>query len=133
MKKNNFDSFKTEKKQSRILKVCELIKRTLAQILLSESFTDSKMRTFTIFVSEVSLSLDMRSAVVFITYFCQNNVIDQRDILETLEKNLFKIRKRMGEKIGLRYTPKLKFKIDSLGTESQKVEKILDGLKIKDV
>ena len=91
MKKNNFDSFKTEKKQSRILKVCELIKRTLAQILLSESFTDSKMRTFTIFVSEVSLSLDMRSAVVFITYFCQNNVIDQRDILETLEKNLFKI------------------------------------------
>ena len=132
MKKNNLGSLKAERKQSRILKVSELIKRTLAEIFLSESFTDTRMRTFTIFVSEVSLSSDMRSAIVFITHFCPSNIIDDGTIIQTLEKKLFKIRKKLGEKIGLRYTPKLKFKIDSLGSESQKVEKILDDLKVKD-
>ena len=118
MKKNNsIELIKTEKKNSRILKVSELIKRTLAEIFLSKSFTDDRGQNFL-------LSADAKLATVFITNFSANVEIDQKVVLDSLEKDLGKIKREFSSKIDLRYTPKLRFKIDVLSQESSKVDEI---------
>ena len=125
MKNNNsIELIKTEKKNSRILKVSELIKRTLAEIFLSKSFTDDRGQNFMIFISEVLLSADAKLASVFITNFSANVEIDQKVVLDSLEKDLGKIKREFSSKIDLRYTPKLRFKIDVLSQESSKVDEI---------
>tara|TARA_B100001996_G_C18497172_1_gene530027 strand:+ start:293 stop:691 length:399 start_codon:yes stop_codon:yes gene_type:complete len=131
MKKNNekIEIIKNEKKHSRILKVSELIKRTLAEIFLTENFTDKELQTFMLFVSEVTLSSDMRIAKVYISPFFKGDRVEDEKVLEILQRDLYKIKKKFSENLDLKFTPKLIFKIDKLPQNTQRLEGILNSIK----
>ena len=128
MRKDNIYPGKTTTKKPRLQKASELIKRTLAEILISRNFSDSNGNSFMIFVSEVSLSPDLKNAKVFVSKFSKLQDISDECVLQEINTDLPKISRELSRKIELRFTPKLYFEIDKVGKNSGKVELLLKRL-----
>ena len=130
MRKNNdFIIFRSQKNNPRILKVTQLIKKTLGEVFLSVDFTNSDGETLMLFVNEVILSKDAKIATVLITSFSNKEIVSNENIKTLIEKNLARIKREFSSRIELRYTPKLKFKIDNANNRILNFDKALDNSK----
>ena len=128
IKQNDFKLFKIPKKNSRIEKLTQLIKKTLGEIFLNQGFRDVDGNNLLIFIDEVVLSKDGKIATVFLTNFSKKNNLSENESLKLISDNLIKVKKEFSEKIVLRYTPKLKFRFDYLRKQSYEIDKLIDGL-----
>ena len=130
MRKNNeLNIFKSQKNNPRILKISQLIKKTLSEVFLTLDFVDEEGESVILFINEVSLSRDARIATIFITNFSNKKSISSQKLKNIIENNLSRIKKDFSSRIELRYTPKLKFKLDVEREKSFKLEKVIDKLK----
>ena len=128
IKQNDFKLFKIPRKNSRIEKLTQLIKKTLGEIFLNQDFRDKDGNNLLIFIDEVVLSKDGKIATVFLTNFSKKNNLSENESLKLISDNLIKVKKEFSEKIVLRYTPKLKFRFDYLRKQSFDIDKLIDGL-----
>ena len=128
IKQNDFKLFKIPRKNSRIEKLTQLIKKTLGEIFLNQDFRDVDGNNLLIFIDEVILSKDGKIATIFLTNFSKKNNLSEKESLELIGDNLIKVKKEFSEKIALRYTPKLKFRFDYLRKQSFEIDKLIDGL-----
>ena len=128
IKQNDIKIFKIPRKNSRIEKLTQLIKKILGEIFLNQDFRDSEGNNLLIFIDEVVLSKDGKIATVFLTNFSKKNNLNENESLRLIEANLIKIKKEFSEKIVLRYTPKLKFRFDYLRKQSFEIDKLIEGL-----
>ena len=128
IKQNDIKIFKIPRKNSRIEKLTQLIKKTLGEIFLNQDFRDSKGNNLLIFIDEVVVSKDGKIATVFLTNFSKKNNLSEDESLGLIDNNLIRIKKEFSEKIVLRYTPKLKFRFDYLRRQSFEVDKLIEGL-----
>ena len=128
IKQNDIKIFKIPKKNSRIEKLTQLIKKTLGEIFLNQDFRDSEGNNLLIFIDDVLLSKDGKIATVFLTNFSKKNNLSENESLGLIDDNLIKIKKEFSEKIVLRYTPKLKFRFDYLRKQSFEIDKLIEGL-----
>ena len=130
MRKNNeLNIFKSQKNNPRILKISQLIKKTLSEVFLTLDFADEEDESVIFFINEVSLSKDARIATIFITNFSNKKSISSQQLKNIIDNNLSRIKKDFSSRIELRYTPKLKFKLDVEREKSFKLEKVIDKLK----
>ena len=130
MRKNNeLNIFKSQKNNPRILKISQLIKKTLSEVFLTLDFADEEDESVIFFINEVSLSRDARIATIFITNFSNKKSISSQQLKNIIDNNLSRIKKDFSSRIELRYTPKLKFKLDVEREKSFKLEKVIDKLK----
>lgn len=130
MRKNNeLNIFKSQKNNPRILKISQLIKKTLSEVFLTLDFADEEGESVIFFVNEVSLSRDARIATIFITNFSNKKSISSQQLKNIIDNNLSRIKKDFSSRIELRYTPKLKFKLDVEREKSFRLEKVIDKLK----
>ena len=128
IKQNDFKLFKIPRKNSRIQKLTQLIKKTLGEIFLNQDFRDSQGNNLLIFIDEVVLSKDGKIATVFLTNFSKKNKLSESESLELIDDNIIKVKKEFSEKIVLRYTPKLKFRFDYIRKQSFEIDRLIDGL-----
>ena len=128
IKQNDFKLFKIPRKNSRIEKLTQLIKKTLGEIFLNQDFRDGDGNNLLIFIDEVILSKDGKIATIFLTNFSKKNNLNEKESLTLIGDNLIKVKKEFSEKIALRYTPKLKFRFDYLRKQSFEINKLIDGL-----
>ena len=128
IKQNDFKLFKIPRKNSRIEKLTQLIKKTLGEIFLNQDFRDGDGNNLLIFIDEVVLSKDGKIATIFLTNFSKKNNLSEKESLKLIDDNLIKVKKEFSEKIALRYTPKLKFRFDYLRKQSFEIDKLIDGL-----
>ena len=128
IKQNDVKLFKIPRKNSRIEKLTQLIKKTLGEIFLNQDFRDNEGNNLLIFIDEVVLSKDGKIATVFLTNFSKKNNLSENESLGLIDNNLIRIKKEFSEKIVLRYTPKLKFRFDYLRRQSFEVDKLIEGL-----
>ena len=128
IKQNDFKLFKIPRKNSRVQKLTQLIKKTLGEIFLNQDFRDGDGNNLLIFIDEVILSKDGKIATIFLTNFSKKNNLSEKESLELIGDNLIKVKKEFSEKIALRYTPKLKFRFDFLRKQSLEIDKLIDGL-----
>jgi len=130
MRKNNeLNIFKSQKNNPRILKISKLIKKTLSEVFLTLDFADEEDESVIFFINEVSLSRDARIATIFITNFSNKKSISSQQLKNIIDNNLSRIKRDFSSRIELRYTPKLKFKLDVEREKSFKLEKVIDKLK----
>ena len=130
MRKNNeFNIFKSQKNNPRILKVTQLIKKTLSEVFLTIDFTNSTGENIILFINKVSLSKDAKIATVFITNFSNKNYLSENQFKTIIESNLSRIKKEFSSRIELRYTPKLKFRFDAETERLFNLDKALNNLK----
>ena len=128
IKQNDVKIFKILRKNSRIEKLTQLIKKTLGEIFLNQDFRDGDGNNLLIFIDEVVLSKDRKIATVFLTNFSKKNNLSEDESLRLIDDNLIKIKKEFSEKIVLRYTPKLKFRFDYLRKQSFEIDKLIEDL-----
>ena len=130
MRKNNeLNIFKSQKNNPRILKISQLIKKTLSEVFLTLDFTDEEGESVIFFINEVSLSRDARIATIFITNFSNKKLINSQQLKNIIDNNLSRIKRDFSSRIELRYTPKLKFKLDVERDKFFKLDNVIDKLK----
>ena len=93
----------------RQLRVGELIRRTLSEVLARGDIHDPELNRLSITVGEVTTSPDLRIATAYVLPLGGTG---QEDVLQLLARNKGELRRVIGKKVGLKFTPDLRFRID---------------------
>ena len=94
----------------RQLRVGELIRRALSEILLQGTIHDPDLNRISVTVGEVTASPDLKIATA---YVCPLGGQGAEDLIALLSKNKSEIRRSISKKLTLKYTPELRFRIDA--------------------
>ena len=93
----------------RQLKVGEVIRRTLSEILARGEIHDAELNRISITISEVTTSPDLQIATVYVMPLGGNLY---NETIAALARNKGQMRSMIGRKAGLKYAPDLRFRID---------------------
>ena len=113
--------------QERVQRVAEEIKKEIARII-QEELKDPRIGFVTI--TRVDLSRDLRFAKVYFSLLGSKKQL--RDTQIGLKQSANFVRRLLGQRMNLRYTPQILFKLDENIEYSIHISKILEGLKHKD-
>lgn len=108
----------------RMERVNEQMRREISQMLQME-FEDRRLKMVT--VLNVHVSKDLQHAVVYYSVLGDEAKIQEMD--EVLQKIKGYIRKLVGQRIRLRYTPEIRFEYDRSIAYGAKIEKTLAEIK----
>ena len=106
--------------QLRIEKVQELVKQEISQILLYE-LKDPRIGFIT--VTKVEMTGDLREAKIFVSIMGNDDAI--KNTFEGLKSSLGFIRREIGKRIRLRFTPEISFEPDRSLMHSSHIQEIL--------
>ena len=93
----------------RQLRVGELIRRTLSDVLMRGDIHDPDLVRMSVTVGEVRTSPDLKIATAFVMPLGGEG---QEDLVEILARNKSELRRIIGKKAGLKFTPDLRFRLD---------------------
>jgi len=93
----------------RQLRVGELIRRSLSDVLMRGDIHDPDLNRLSITVGEVKTSPDLRVATAFILPLGGK---DKEQALLLLRQNRYELRRAVAKSVGLKYSPELRFQID---------------------
>ncbi len=106
--------------QLRIEKLQELIKQELSKMLLKE-IKDPRIGFVT--VTDVEMTGDLREAKIYVSIMGGDEQI--KESLEGLQSALGFIRREIGKRIRLRFTPEISFALDKSLDYSEHIQKLL--------
>ena len=93
-------------KTQRQLRVGELLRKEIADILIKNDFHNSFLNKISVTVSQVIVTPDMKWARTFVMSLGGENI---QETMNALNKNVYKIQKIVASKIKLRRMPKIIF------------------------
>jgi ribosome-binding factor A len=106
----------------RQLRVGELIRHVLSELLARGDVHDPVLETTIVTVTEVRTSPDLRNARVAIEPLGGEN---EKDVLDALKRNRKYLRGALGKRMTSKYTPDLTFEIDQSFAEGSRIDEIL--------
>jgi ribosome-binding factor A len=106
----------------RQLRVGELIRHTLADMLTRGEVHDPVVEGHMITVPEVRMSPDLRLATIYVMPLGGR---DRSDVLAALERNKRYLRGEIGRRVNLKFAPDIRFRIDERFDEAERIEKLL--------
>ena len=93
----------------RQLRVGELVRRTLSDVLMRGDIHDPDLNRVSVTVGEVRASPDLKVATAFVLPLGGEG---RENLLDLLNRNRSEIRRVVGKKLDLKFTPELRFKLD---------------------
>lgn len=102
-------SHSSEGPSQRQLRVGELIRRTLSEVLARGDIHDPDLNRYSITVGEVRTSPDLRVATAYVVPLGGKG---QEDVLDLLHRNRSELRRVVAKNLTLKFSPELRFKID---------------------
>jgi ribosome-binding factor A len=93
----------------RQLRVGELVRRALSEVLARGETHDPDLNRISITVGEVTASPDLKIATA---YVCPLGGQGGTDVISLLAKNKSELRRAIGKNLGLKFTPDLRFRLD---------------------
>jgi len=118
----NRRSEKTTGPSQRQLRVGELIRHALAEMLVRGEIHDDVLAAHVVTIPEVRLSPDLRLATVYVTTLGGE---DLTPVLAALEKNRKYIRTEVAHAVNLKFAPDVRFLADETFDEARRIEEIL--------
>ena len=112
-------------KSQRQLKVGELLRKELSEVLVKNDFHNSDLSNFSITVSQVIVTPDMKWAKAFVSPLGGENFDEAMDYLN---KNVFSIQKIIASKVRLKRMPKLVFIEDKSFDHASNISQKIKGL-----
>jgi ribosome-binding factor A len=106
----------------RMLRAGELIRHALAEILLRGETNDPELDKLTASIVEVKISPDLKIATAYVRTLI---VGQETKLLEALNRNRKYIRMLMTPKLAMKYTPDIRFRIDTALDYAGKIDEIL--------
>ena len=102
-------------------KVGEIIKKALVETFERVEIRDPALSGTSITISQVEVAPDLKLARVYIMPLGGRN---QEEVLEGLERATTFLRKNVAERVSLKYTPRLVFKVDNAFDSSQHIDRL---------
>ena len=112
----------------RQLRVGELVRRTLAEVFSRNQIYDETLSGVSITVGEVSMSADLKIAHVFVSPLGGNK---SKEVVEALNNNKVEIRKIVTKNVKLKFSPELKFLLDTTFDNMDAMRTLFDKDEIK--
>jgi ribosome-binding factor A len=112
----------------RQLRVGELIRRALSDILMQGTIHDPDLNRISVTVSEVTASPDLKIATA---YVCPLGGQGGEDLIALLAKNKSEIRRSISKKLTLKYTPDLRFRIDETFDRIEETRRLFSQENVK--
>ena len=126
MAKNKFND--NSGPSQRQLRVGELIRRALSEILMQGIIHDPDLNRISVTVSEVTASPDLKIAIA---YVCPLGGEGGEDLIALLAKNKSEIRRSISKKLTLKYTPDLRFRLDETFDRMDETRRLFSQENIK--
>ncbi|WP_299848857.1 30S ribosome-binding factor RbfA [uncultured Roseovarius sp.] len=93
----------------RQLRVGELIRRTLSEVLMRGDIHDPDLNRLSVTVGEVRTSPDLKVATAYVLPLGGKG---QDELISLLARNKHELRRIIGKKLELKYAPDLRFRLD---------------------
>jgi len=106
----------------RQLRVGELIRHAMAEMLSRGEVHDPVIEGHMITVPEVRMSPDLRLATIYVMPLGGK---DEQDVLAALERNKKFLRGEIAHRVNLKFAPEIRFRADERFDEAERIEKIL--------
>ena len=106
----------------RQLRVGELVRHALADMLSRGDVHDPVIEGRMITVPEVRMSPDLRLATIYVMPLGGR---DEQEVLAALENNKRYMRGEIARRINLKFAPDIRFRIDERFDEAERIEKLL--------
>ena len=106
----------------RQLRVGELIRHELAEMLSRCDVHDPVIEAHMITVPEVRMSADLRLATIYVMPLGGR---DEEEVLGALERNKRYMRGEIARRVNLKFAPEIRFRIDERFDEAERIEKLL--------
>lgn len=112
----------------RMLRVGELIRHKLAEMLARGEIHDDVLASHTITIPEVRISPDLKLATVYVMPLGGNDV---KPVIAALERNKKYIRAEVAHTLNLKYAPDLRFREDETFEEATRIDRLLDSERVR--
>ncbi len=106
----------------RQLRVGELIRHELADILSRGGIHDPVIEGHMITVPEVRMSPDLRLATIYVMPLGGH---DEKKVIAALDRNKRYVRGEIARRVNLKFAPEIRFHIDERFDEAERIEKLL--------
>jgi ribosome-binding factor A len=126
-KKNHRDSGPASASQ-RQLRVGELIRHAMAEMLTRGDVHDPVLESHMITIPEVAVTADLRLATVYVMPLGGK---DTKPVLEALERNKKFLRGEIAHRVNLKFAPDIRFRIDERFDEAERIDKLLRSPPVK--
>jgi len=112
----------------RQLRVGELVRHKLAEMLSRGEIHDDVLATRVVSVPEVRMSPDLRLATVYVMPLGGQ---DAGPVIAALERNKRYIRGEVAHALNLKFAPELRFRFDETFDESARIDALLDSPEVR--
>lgn len=112
----------------RQLRVSEEIKHLVSSALLTMEFYDSNLTPSMVMVTDVKISPDFSWTTLYVHSIGK---ADEDAMVDALNRHKGAFRKLIGEKIRLRITPDVRFRLDNRFEEAAKIDALFDNPIVK--
>jgi ribosome-binding factor A len=106
----------------RQLRVGELVRHTLAELLARGDVHDSVIAAHVITIPEVRMAADLRFATIYVVPLGGR---DEDAVLAALERNKRFLRGEIARRINLKFAPEIRFHPDDRFAEAERIDRLL--------
>ena len=106
----------------RQLRVGELLRHALADILAQGSVHDPDLEGHIITVPEVRMSPDLKLATIYVMPLGGRDI---KEVIEALDRNKKYLRGEIAHHVNLKFAPEIRFRVDERFDEAERIEKLL--------
>jgi len=119
---------RTKQKSSRYLRVAEIIKKAVSEVLLKNELPLNPSFQFPISVISIEMSSDLRIAYVYVN---THENLEKDEIINRLESCRKYLAKEVNQLISLKFVPKLIYRYDLTIEKYDQISKLLETEKVK--
>jgi len=112
----------------RMLRVAELIRHTMSDLLSRGAIHDPELAGFVITVPRVQMSPDLKLATIFVMPLGGQKV---KEIVTALDRHKKFLRTEIARKVNLKFAPDIRFRADQSFDVSAKIDALLDSPAVK--
>jgi ribosome-binding factor A len=121
-------SAKTAGPSQRQLRVAEMIRHKVADLLTRGEIHDDVIASHVITIPEVRLTPDLRLATIYVIPL---GGFDARPVLEALNANKRYIRGELARAVNLKFAPDIRFRLDETFDEAARIDRLLGSPEVR--
>jgi len=112
----------------RQLRVGELIRRTLSEVLSRAEIHDPDLNRISVTVGEVRTSSDLKIATAYVMPLGGEG---RNDVIALLARNKGELRRLIGKRLELKYAPDLRFRLDETFDQMDETRRLFAQEKVR--
>ncbi len=106
----------------RQLRVGELVRHALADVLTRGDVRDPMLANHMITVPEVRMTADLRLATIYVMPLGGR---DAKPVLDAFDRNRKELRAEIARRVNLKFAPEIRFRLDDRFDEAERIDRLL--------